>query len=978
MGLTIFNYIKENGFKTTKVEEANFQFMAGGVDNPWKLNVPKERIPEFFQKYYELKVKPHNASHLLERPMKDKNVLKIDIDLRYTATPEDKTTDKLEHKYQKSTMKDFIRIYLEIAAKYIKFKDETVVTVMEKKRPKFDANNSIYIKDGLHIMCPDIVAPNSVLMAIYNEFIENEDAINVFDEFKNTEPIVKGVDSRVIFTNSWYLLGSGKPQDKKDYYKTTKSYKVSFKNDKVKLKPHNLDMTELEMITYFSNYGKDECNKLLDVVNVEQLEDDLSINKGNKTIGNLTNYEKAKFLENIPKIHKNKKPIDIKYVFRLLNCLHLYRVEKYELWFNIACCLYSISPYNYEIFQAWSKTAGDKYSEDGCFLLWYETIPKHIGKYSNLNLDMLKYYAQKDNEKEYQKLFETKRTEFFDNMITGLIKNKLDKSIANILFVKYVKEYIELHCEFSLKCADITKNIWFIFKNNRWIKDEGGHEVYKLFTRDFVDNFTFKYTEYEQAERRARARLQNRTFMDTLQNNNSMPTNINMDELLRDSRPESPVPSETTRDRDIVNNDDETLIETIEKNKRSITQLCEFINKPTNRNNIIKDLSHECYDAEFYKYLDSNTEVFICSNCVLDLKECIVRNGQPGDMNAIYSSIEFPTNVNNEDAEECFDELEEFFDKLFPDLDVRDYVLNYYAESLSGKHRREEFGIHTGGGRNGKSVFSNLLSITFGEYYYEPDSSIYSNYNADPNSPSPVIANIKGKRLVMTQETKNNKPLETVVIKKMSGGDPLTARHLNKDPITFKPQCKFNMSCNDIPELDSNDFGIFRRILVFPYVSTFCFANDKRLKNPKKFKNHYECDLTLDQNKLEKWAPYFLYLLWQRYIDLHSKNFEPLNENNRPDIIQEATEEYKKQSNMYSNFIREQVEFNTDRKQSFQEIFAEFKIYATSADKSFKFKRNVCEKNLERDLMNMGAEKNKENNTLMMYHICLKGQGIPM
>jgi len=977
MGITIFNYIKDNGFKTSKIEEANFQFMPGGVDNPWKLKVPKDRIPEFLEKYYDYKVKPHNASHLLERPMKDKNVLKIDIDLRYTANPEDMSTDKLEHKYHKNTIKDFIHIYLEIAAKYIKFKDNTIVTVMEKKQPKFDATNSIYIKDGLHIMCPDIVAPNSVLMAIYNEFIENEEAIKVFDDFKNTEPIVKGVDSRVIFTNSWYLLGSGKPQDKKDYYKPTKSYKVYLQNNKVKLKPVKLEMTELEMIVYFSNYNKDVCNELLDAVNVEQLQDDLKIN-GNR-VSNLTNYEKAKFLENIPKIHKNKKPVDIKYIFRLLKCLNQSRVEKYELWFNVACCLYSISPYNYEIFQAWSKTANDKYSEDGCFLIWYETLPKHIGKYSNLNLDMLKYYAQKDNELEYQRLFESKRTEFFDNMITGLIKNKLDKSIANILFVKYVKEYIELHCEFSLKCADITKNIWYIFKHNRWLKDEGGNEVYKLFTRDFVDNFTKKYTEYEQAERRARARLQNKTFLDSLQNNNTIPQNLNMDELLMDSRTDSPAPSETTRDMNIVNNDDETLIETIEKNKRSITNLCEFINKPANRNNIIKDLSHECYDADFYRYLDTNPDVFICNNCVLDLKDCIIRNGQPGDMNSIYCGIDFPMNVTNEHAEECFDELEEFFDKLFPDLDVRDYILNYYAESLSGKHRREEFGIHTGCGRNGKSVFSCLLSLTFGNYYYEPDATIYSNYNADPNSPSPVIANIKGKRLVMTQETKNNKPLESVVIKKMSGGDALTGRHLSKDPITFKPQCKFNMSCNDIPDLDANDFGTFRRILVFPYVSTFCFVNDKRLKNPNKFKYHYECDLSIEsENKLEKWAPYFLYMLWQRYIDLHSKNFEPLNETNRPDAIQQATEEYKKQSNMYSNFIREQCEFNTDKKQPFKEIFAEFKIYAIGADKSFKFKRNVCEKNLERDILSLGAEKHVDNGELYIYYVCLKGQGVPL
>lgn len=981
MDKQIFKYIQEQGFKTkSKDEDANYQFMPGGVDYPWTLKVPKDRIPEFHQKYYEYKVLPGHRCHLLEKPMKDKNILKIDIDLRYTPNNNDLTDDKLKHKYTKEIIKDFIRIYMEKVNEYIEIPENAKITIMEKRHPRFVSDEKKYIKDGIHIMCPEIIAPNPVLLAIYNNFIQDENAQENFKQFKNSEPIDKAVDSRVIFTNSWYLLNSGKPTDVLDYYKPTKTYSVSFVERKggidVKLKPIKLDMTEIELINYFSNYGKDECNKLKDIVNVEQLQDELRLG-GNKPqkLTKLTDYEKSKYIQNIPEVHRNKAQIDPTYIFGLLNCLKLSRVEVYEQWLNVACCLYNISPKNYPLFVTWSKKGGEKFSEDGCFMLWYQTLPNYVSKYKSLNFDMLKYYASQDNEQEYINLFKNKKSEFFDNMISNLIKNKFDKATKDIKFVQYVKKYITLHCPFSLKCADITKNVWYIFRNNRWIKDEGANQVYKLFTRDFLQNFRNRYSEYEEICQRARARMQNRQIT-SMQNNIIL--SPDMEALLQTTNNNSMIISRGNTEEQIRNDmfsDDETLIETIQKSQNSITSMCDFINKPSNRNNIIKDLCHECYDEEFYKNLDNNTDIFICANIVLDLKHCIIRQGQASDMNSIYSNIIFPMDVNNEIAEECFDELEEFFDKLFPDLDVRDYVLNYYAEALSGEHRREEFAIHTGNGRNGKSVLGNLLNIVFGEYYYEPDASIYSSYNADPNSPAPVIANIKGKRIVNTQEIKNTKPLETAVIKKMCGGDTLTARHLNKDPIQFNPQCKFNMSCNDIPDLDSNDDAIFRRIIVIPYISTFVDFNDARLNDQNRFPNHYPCDITINNDKLKKWAPYFLYLLWQRYIDLHRENFKQLAIPNRPEAVQQATDEYKKQSNMYSNFMKEKVKYDIKMKQTFEDFYSEFKIYAENNDSKFKVSRQT-KKNLKRELQNKGGIIKRENGADYYYYICLIDRGV--
>jgi P4 family phage/plasmid primase-like protien len=972
----IFSYIKQMGFKTPTDDQqrVNFQFMPGGADYPWSLYVPKIHVPDFLTKYYELKVEPGHRSHLMEKPMKDQNILKIDIDLRYSSPPNENNESTLKHRYTMDMIKDFIRKYIEIASIYVNIPEDAKVTIMEKKHPRFVNEKKQHVKDGVHIMCPEIVAPNAVLMAIYNDFIQNEDAIELFEKFHNAEGIDKAVDSRVIFTNSWYLLGSGKPTDN-DYYKPTKTYSISIVNKQdrvdVKLKKFKLEMTQLELITYFSNYNREECCELKEDINIEQLNDNLNVGNNQRTT-KLSEFEKEQYKQLIPQSHQNKKMVEQDYIGALLSCLNSNRVEVYDQWFNVACCLYNISPENYPLFVAWSKKCPEKFNADACFTEWWQKIPKYIEKYNTMNLDMLKHYAKQDNIEQYNKVYSDKRTQFFDDMMNNMIVSGFDKATKDILFVQYVKRYIQFYCPMLLKCAEINKNVWYIYRHHRWVKDEDANQVYKLFTHEFLRIFRSKYDEFKELESQARAQQQNQQFNAMAQNNLLSP---DMEQMINPHGQQRRRMNANSQDNVVEN--PEFVIEMMKKKQNAVTELCDFINKSNTRNNIIKALCHECYDEEFYKNLDTNVDVFICENNVLDLKNCIVRPGQGSDMNSIYTNIPFPGDVTSDEAIECFDELEEFFDKLFPDLEVRDYVLDYYAEALSGEHRREEFAIHTGSGRNGKSVFGNLLKITFGDYYYEPDATIYSNYNADPNSPAPMIANIKGKRITNTQEIKNTKPLDTAVIKKMCGGDTLNARHLNQAPIQFTPQCKFNMSCNDIPDLDSNDDAIFRRIIVIPYISTFVDAKDKRLKDTNKFKHHYPCDTTINQEKLKKWSPYFLYLLWQRYIDLHRTNFESLKDTNRPDAVREATAEYQRQSNLYSDFVQEYIKFDPTKKVLYKDILSEFKSYALTHDGKYKNSRQN-EKNLKRELSKVGGEAKKGkggSKSEEFWYISLNGEG---
>ena len=98
--------------------------------------------------------------------------------------------------------------------------------------------------------------------------------------------------------------------------------------------------------------------------------------------------------------------------------------------------------------------------------------------------------------------------------------------------------------------------------------------------------------------------------------------------------------------------------------------------------------------------LDINADVFVCSNGVLDLKNMVFRKGEITDMVTISGNVEFPD--ENLDYNKTIIEIEarinNFIEKIFVDEDIREYVLNKFAEKLSGKIFKEEFHIITGSG----------------------------------------------------------------------------------------------------------------------------------------------------------------------------------------------------------------------------------------------------------------------------------------
>ena len=84
------------------------------------------------------------------------------------------------------------------------------------------------------------------------------------------------------------------------------------------------------------------------------------------------------------------------------------------------------------------------------------------------------------------------------------------------------------------------------------------------------------------------------------------------------------------------------------------------------------------------------------------------------------------------------------------------------------------------------------------------------------------VAQLKGLRYACMNEPSKNDRINEGILKEITGGDPIQARHLFQEMMTFKPQ--FNLVCctNHLLDIKAQDEGTWRRISVCDFKSRIC------------------------------------------------------------------------------------------------------------------------------------------------------------
>lgn len=332
------------------------------------------------------------------------------------------------------------------------------------------------------------------------------------------------------------------------------------------------------------------------------------------------------------------------------------------------------------------------------------------------------------------------------------------------------------------------------------------------------------------------------------------------------------------------------------------------------KDSVMKECKALFTDEKFEELLDSHPHLIGFENGVYDLRMHEFREGLPDDYISFSTGRHYMDFMP--DSQEV-KEIQTYFSQVFTNANVRKYMMDLLACTIDGGMRQEKFYIFTGSGSNSKSALLNLVQKAIGDYYCILPIALLTQKRTASNNAQSELERTKGRRLAVMQEPGENEKINIGLMKELSGGDRILVRGLFKEPIEFRPQFKMVMTCNELPEVPSDDGGTWRRLRVVEYTSKFC--DNPSPSNPKEF--------PLDSDLLEKfdrWADTFISMIIEHHKTIDAKNMaEPME-------VTVATHSYRQNNDIIGQYITERFvkdETSTDRV-PLNKTYMDFKAWA--------------------------------------------------
>lgn len=482
-------------------------------------------------------------------------------------------------------------------------------------------------------------------------------------------------------------------------------------------------------------------------------------------------------------------------------------------------------------------------------------------------------------EGECQQLWDKMRK---DNMGLGTLRwwAKQDNSIkynnvVNTAIIKYIDDALGsdgahfdiacvVHAIYKDEFKAITKDVWYKYdkQHHRWAKGREGLELRKLLSIDICRRFMERSNYYNEYS------------------------------------------------------DDPIQRAINEEKSKKCLKIATQLKNSSFKDSIMKECRTLFIDEAFEELLDSRSHLIGFDNGVYDLKMHIFRDGMPDDY--IYLSTKQNYVSYNPEAPEI-GEINDFFAKIFTNKNLRTYVMDVLACIIDGSIAQERFYIFTGQGSNGKSRLLDLIQKSIGEYYCILPIALLTQKRAASNAAQSELERTKGKRFAVMQEPSENEKLNIGLMKELSGQDRILVRALYKEPYEFKPQFKMILTCNELPEVPSDDGGTWRRIKVCNFSSRFC-------ENPDSNKNEFHMDLELT-DKFDRWKEVFISMLIERHKTINPSTIT------EPSEVRIATESYKQNNDIIGQFINEKIIIDPEIKEprvTIAKLYNDFRIWTVS------------------------------------------------
>tara|TARA_B110000285_G_C15138025_1_gene628555 strand:- start:1557 stop:4346 length:2790 start_codon:yes stop_codon:yes gene_type:complete len=777
--------------------------------------IPDEKMDEFNKLYYESIIVNGNKEYLTERQyMNEQSPILVDLDLKYNP-------EISGRQHSDDDIMTIIETFL-LEIKNCVELDETPFPVYVFHKENINKSSDECTKDGIHIIF-GIQMSHEVQAVLRNRIIKSlPDKLDLPCTNKWENIIDNSISSG---SSPWQLYGSRKPGH--EAYKIDKYCLFQYKNEEFSLeecKSNNEIRMNLELFSKICARYKNntvfpikeqvlrESNKPKSQTQIKQ-KMNYQVTSATEHI-KITDLTSIEMLDNIISKQfsdENLTSTDydkMKGTHEYLMILPETYYNDFEKWIRVGWALRNTDD---KLFVSWMKfsSQSDKFN--------INDIPEYYDRWcfkfntggSNLSNRSIAFWAKNywekfSEENNVENKYEMIKKNTLEYYVEEALKTKSDYDIAKVVHQLYKDKYV---------CTNIRSNEWYLFELHRWRQIDSASSLHLELSQHMYDIFQAKSFE-------------------------------------------------TTNIMAQYDNDDSRWNE-LQKKTLNILDILGKLKDSKKKGNIMNEAKHLFHKESdnFHQKTDDNPYLLGFTNGVIDFDQKTFRTGTPDDFITKTTGLTYidPTDFDKS----IVSEINEYFDKLFPNKNIKHYMWDSLASSLLGLNLNAAFNICVGSGSNGKSALMNFMKLCLGDYYGNIPTAYLTQKRAKTGVALPEIALLRGTRFVTCDEPNKGESLNVGIMKAITGGDELQARNLyQKGNFRFKPQFKIFPCTNDLFQIDAKDDGTWRRIKVVSFESKFVSKIDKKSDTPNQV-----IGIKHIEKKYHNWKETFLSLLVQRVFE---------------------------------------------------------------------------------------------------------------
>ena len=410
----------------------------------------------------------------------------IDLDFKFEKG------EKLERMYSLHDIESVIKLYTTHISEYVEVPSQYDIYLLEKPYPSVDKGT---VKDGVHIIIPDIVTKTSVQMLIRKDILKGMK--DVLLHLKCVNSIEDIVDEAVIERNNWQMYGSKKPNC--EAYKVTHKYVWNSDDKTLEEKKKFEGQADLVEILSIRNKFEGSSIKIEKVSVVKEYETIASAKKKRQNTPNPM----------LQSHHNNKKNIveNLEHIAKLVDILSVERSNSYNDWVRVGWCLRNI---DYRLLPKWIDFSqkSPKFVDGECDKLW------NYMRDDGLGIGTLYMWAKQDNPVEFKQIMDAD----INNLIFAS-RNETHYDIARVVYFMMKHEFV---------CASIKSNYWYQFRENRWVPCDSGYSLNSKLSTDVFRQYSTAAAHYHMRAATTENEAEQSQFTDTAKKLGTIATKLKM------------------------------------------------------------------------------------------------------------------------------------------------------------------------------------------------------------------------------------------------------------------------------------------------------------------------------------------------------------------------------------------------------------------------------------------------------------------